>query len=91
MQAFSFDDFWMVDSTVSLHLLNRFKSELSTLIKDSNLLHREWIYSKNKEHYLLQQKGLLLTHSLKKIKKDIFDAITGSVFKSQLQLFHVIR
>ena len=48
--VFSFYNFWMVDLTVPLHILNCFKFEQSPLIKDSNLLYRDRIYSKNKEH-----------------------------------------
>ena len=50
----------MVDLAVPLHFLKCLKFELSPLIKGSNLLYKDRIYSRNKEQHLL-----LVLHFLK--------------------------
>ena len=50
----------MVDHAVPLHFLKCLKFELSPLIKGSNLLYKDRIYSRNKEQHLL-----LVLHFLK--------------------------
>ena len=62
----------MVDPAVLLHFLKCFKIKLSPLIKGSNLLYKDMIYSRNKEHHLLLQKRVLLELHFLKCQEEHF-------------------
>ena len=80
----------MVDLTVSL----RFKFKYSTLTKGSNLLYNERTYSTNKEQHLLNKKRTLLARwhitFLGKSISTISIRLTLTLFKSQVELWHII-